>query len=892
MAPHPLHLRISPSLEEKVEVVRSLKGKEKEWVSAVPEQKRPLELLDLPLDILKEIIDKLPHTNDLTSLSLCHSVLHALTISHIYSRFDIVWPDDTSSSVQRTGVDALTYGLATLVMAEENFGEAPWQRQQYQMDPGASLDPYPIPARRRGNYYAQYTKKFSLGNGPRDWVQEYLISKEGGKMLGTLVALAVSRMRVLETFIWDMPTGVLRDVWLALSSLAERGDEQECRLERVWIRWHDNSQLDNPDPNLGPIPPPPIHNNQMPPQQPPPSIAVLASVNMSTTQTVPALTAFDRVEHPTFSVLPALKSLSVLDIDELPYLDEMSVLIARSQHKLKELRIGIAPQVHQRDWVGVWDGDTLQQVDYNTNRPMESRLGEKRLGGVLGVILGRIYNMRNNADTQRTHSASSSRSIRNSIDKGITIAPQPTDSGIVQEDVPPQTPQQTHQIPETAPENNRVFIEEVLDETTPQPPRDGRESSQPEQDTETPTPAPQQEAPKTDAPATGPVISGRPIPLRSSRKHGPYLNGSLKLETLELERVPLSVLVLQKAFDWTILTSLTLLHCQDHEQLWKVLRRNYSPTSPYNSAQQAKAAGKVRLEYGLSLKKIHTNSVSPSLIAFLKETLAPNTLEVLFLQEARSYNSTVTIDQIYRGPIRRHRTSLRKLIIDSSDKADDSFGSTRWRRWMLTHEIISYITSGRMSNLRELGVALDYQHWHLFLQRLPNIAHVRSLYIPHIADHPHGANIDPRDLALQVVDIVTLRPEVELCYMGIANKCFEILESKQHSFDYSGNDIYNSGDIPGGSGGVGGGAGYAPIQDGEITDEEEEIEEDGGEEGDEDDEGLGLGFVVDEEDDEDDDGDGFGSGGVGGREQPRLRLREILFYDDKVSIFKARHGKL
>ncbi len=25
---------------------------------------------------------------------------------------------------------------------------------------------------------------------------------------------------------------------------------------------------------------------------------------------------------------------------------------------------------------------------------------------------------------------------------------------------------------------------------------------------------------------------------------------------------------------------------------------------------------------------------------------------------------------------------------------------------------------------------------------------------------------------------------------------------------------------------------------------------------------------------------------------PRLRLREILFYDDKVAIFKARHGRL
>ena len=64
---------------------------------------------------------------------------------------------------------------------------------------------------RRGNLFSQFTRKFSLGNGPPDWVQEYLITKEAGKMLGTLVALTLARMPNLETFIWDMPTGVLRD---------------------------------------------------------------------------------------------------------------------------------------------------------------------------------------------------------------------------------------------------------------------------------------------------------------------------------------------------------------------------------------------------------------------------------------------------------------------------------------------------------------------------------------------------------------------------------------------------------------------------------------------------------------------------------------------------------
>lgn len=521
-------------------------------------------------------------------------------------------------------------------------------------------------------------------------------------MLGTLVALAVSRMRSLETFVWDMPTGVLRDVWLALSSLADRGDGHESRLEKVWIRWHDNAILDGHDSSMGPIPPPPAINNNPPP--PPPAInavPVLTAINMAG-PSLSGLHAMDRVEHPTFSVLPALKSLNVMDIDELPYLDEMSILIARSQHKLRELRVGIASQAHGKDWTNVWDGETTQQVDYSCSSPIESRLGEKRLGGILGVLLGRVYNLRHNADT-RKHSPSSSRSIRASVDKTNPVPVQASHSAEAMLQTPTAESSQTQPYVEAATSNQPTETVSANEESredgqTPAVESQGSQSS-PQLSEPTPTPA-------------GPWITGRPIPLRSSRRHGPYLSGKLKLETLELERVPLSISILQKAFDWTMITKLTLLHCQDHEHLWRMLRRNYSPTSPYVSSQQSKAMGnRVRLDYGLNLKQIHTNAVSPSLITFLKETLAPNSLQVLFLQEGRSYNSPVTIDQIYRGPVKRHKASLQKLMIDSSEKGDDAFGSTRWRRWMLTTEIITYLTSGRMAALKELGIALDYRDW-------------------------------------------------------------------------------------------------------------------------------------------------------------------------------------
>ncbi|KAF2630072.1 F-box domain-containing protein [Macroventuria anomochaeta] len=853
------------------------KGKEKAT-------KGPLRLLDLPVDILKEIIHQLPHTNDLTSLSLCHTALHRLTIPCIYSRFDIVWPDESTHMEPRSGVDALTYGLATLVMGDECF---PHQSQRYRehaahTPSSQATTPYPIPRRRFGNYYGQFTKKFSLGNGPQAWVQEYVITKESGKMLGTLVALAIARMVNLETFVWDMPTGVLRDVWLALSSLAGRNDGDDCRLERLWIRWHDNT-IDAPVP---PPAPPMILNNAnlpAPPNTTQPSGVGSVPPPVIVPQPFPAssVSALERVEHPTFSVIPALKSLSVLDIDELPYLDEMSILIARSQKKLRELRVGIAPHAQQRDWVTVWDGDGLQQVDYSATTTAASSIDEKRLGGVLGVLVGRIHNMRHSEESSRKASASGvqDRVVETTPLKSTISNPLPSIASLSMQDRDPEQDVDHFGNPmedSTITEGISLFNETVPAGAEPV----ASPASQPA------TPA----RSRKSSDLTN--VRSRAFTAESpDEPQEELLNGKLKLEVLELERIPLSVSVLRRAFDWSILSTLTLLHCSNHEQLWKVLRRTYTPRANYSgspsSSKAYKASYTLRSDYQLNLKRIHTNTVSPSLISFLKETLAPNSLEVLFLQEGRSYSSTVTVDAIYRGPMRRHKASLKKLMIDSSEKGLDGHTTTssRWRRWMMNREILTFITSGRMSSLRELAVSIDYKDWHHFLQRLPFIPHIRSLYIPFIADHAHGNNIDPRELAYQILDIVHLRPEIELCYMGLTHKCFEILENRPTNYDLRSDSMSGEGGT-----GVHGYVGHDPVT---ISDDESEATED--------------------EDDDDDDG-AMGHGGEeteseasdGGHEQdsddesflheehrgPKLRVREILFYEERVEAFRRRHGVL
>ncbi|KAK2626554.1 hypothetical protein QTJ16_003729 [Diplocarpon rosae] len=921
-----------------------LKDKEQEWAAAV-ERNGPLRLLDLPTDVLKEIVREVTHTNDLTALALTHSALHSLAIPHIYSRFDIVWPDAAATTDPRTGVDALTYGLATLCMGDvftdhtkvqsfactncgtENFAEC-----NHGLKVGSGTG-----QRRLGNQYPQFTRKFSLGNGPADWVQEYLITKESGKMLGTLVALAVARMVHLETFVWDMPTGVLRDVWLALSSLQNRTTDQDCRLERVWVRWHDNSDPANVASaqsvsNDSSTTPQMLAGSQLT------SVGWTIPSGSLPSSHVPEYAVpyyQSRVEYPTLSVLPPLRSLSVLDIDELDYLDEMSVLIAKSQHRLRELRVGVSAKAANRDFAIAWDGADLQQVDHQAQWPGASTIGNRRLGGILGVLLGRVFDIRKKPKPKLEKKDKSSDLAPSSpapselqlLQTSALVESAPQNSGLVPNHIPGSSE-------ETSPEEDSLgkgstqlsdgnisYSFDVggntllpnsangLDFQSPDLMAGGLHTMPSNGDSLTPLISAHNTGNGDQDSSASPAalyteVQAAPS-LRRSHPHGQRpskspetqaaervrLDGKLSLQILELERVPLSVAVLQKAFDWSMLTNLTILDCAQHDRLWVMLRRHFQP-SPQGNSHNSKTGA--HMQYHLNLKKIHTDAASPALISFLKETLAPNTLDTLFLQDRRrpSAASAVTIDAIYRGPLKRHRASLKKLMLDSSDRIPRGPASAsenvRWRAWMPNRDVLNFITSGRMSSLRELSIAIEYSNWHHFLQRLPQIPHLRSLNIPFIADHVTPA-FDPRELALQVVDVIVLRPEVELCYMGVSHKCFEILENRPHD------DPHGSGD-----------AQSSEANGGPQTDEEDEDEDNDGsdeDEGDgsEDDNGTAIGAPLEIDPDETesemsdhhsdtDSWDGSDYGGSGST--MRLRLREILFYDDKVSIFKARHGRL
>ena len=925
------------------------------------EKKKPQTLLDLPTDVLHIIIyevsrfthlsikaliaSKLTHTNDLTALALTNSALHRLVTPYIYARFDIVWPDGQGSSDQRSGVDALTFGLGTLVMREdlynpilqvENEGQKASTHEyicnhcnkvNVVQSASSSAPNPPLQVPRIGNHYSQYVKKFSLGNGPTDWVREYLITKEGGKMLGTLVALALARMPNLESFVWDMPTGILREIWQSLSYTSRTAESKRSRLEKLSIRLHDNREvLDVSDP---------------PPKIPP--VTLSSNPWQTPSKTAPSLLewSYKHIEHPSFSICPPLKSLTVMNIDELAYWVELSILVKKSLSCMRELRLSMAHLGGK-----MWSSSSAHKDYKFSSYPEISFIAH---GSFLGLLMSGFYDCRK--EEHETQATPIEQSSAHPQTETISPPPVPADSenqgsssesavgaeslnGEAEIEATTETPADDCEISSILDES------QVLEQTSPEtlgldvPCIESASKALVWNTAETP------------APPLPPVASGAPVKVIPEKQGSPKPTDAdhqaqsstlsslphqpeslsraeqdscqmLKLRVLALEKIPIAESVLVKSIDMTKLTHLTILQCHSHERLWRILRRKFAPhpvmsikQSPASPTSSSVPSGRVSAKsgpigppsYQLCLTHIRTDAVSPPLISFIKETLAPNTLQHLFLQRRNSfYESSVTTTNIYRGAIRPHRLSLTKLLIDSSElgPVPRTTIDRSWKKWQLDREILQFITTpGKVPKLREFGFCVSYKDWVLFLQRLPHLPQLRSLYIPHIDDDECRHRLDGKDLAAMVVDLViSLRPEIELAMMGLLGKCFEVLEGATEDKDA---DVIGNGEAVTGPG-------DAPDNEADdLDDDDDGASDDDGENQPPANSTPADAPIVAAEQEESDLTDSelsdteeidpvTGSAKVKGKgkekEAPTFRLREILFYD-KIAIFKARHGRL
>lgn len=174
---------------------------------------------------------------------------------------------------------------------------------------------------------------------------------------------------------------------------------------------------------------------------------------------------------------------------------------------------------------------------------------------------------------------------------------------------------------------------------------------------------------------------------------------------------------------------------------------------------------------------------------------------------------------------------------------------------------------------------------HFFLQRLPQIPHLCSLHIPYIADHVYGSHLNARELALQLVDVVAIRSDIRLLYIGLFNTCFELLENSD-----SDDSRYDPSTMSVEAGPV-----TSPMSNhADDDDNGNNIDVDHSDSAENPVEapvveGLSSADSDDEMNTSDDSDEDMSEGE---KKRSILKLREILFYEDKISIFKARHGRL
>ncbi|KAK4142627.1 uncharacterized protein C8A04DRAFT_29757 [Dichotomopilus funicola] len=250
----------------------------------------------------------------------------------------------------------------------------------------------------------------------------------------------------------------------------------------------------------------------------------------------------------------------------------------------------------------------------------------------------------------------------------------------------------------------------------------------------------------------------------------------LKLRKFEFQGNKFVNKVCRHALDWSVLTSLTLIGTPFLNPLWTTLRNEFGPTV-LSTAEDTPPSDTPR-KYHLALKEIRTDFACFSLLKFVKATLAPNTLEALFLHRlSEGRESTSELNRELHGAIMYHSGSLQKLYLEGSYQLKPNFDFPQY--FPLESELLSYLSSGSMVNLRELSLALDNNNLNGLYARFKNIPELRALQIQYVYNYPGSRAVCYAGVVLdKILELITRHPEKmkRLRYIGSMGKCYEIGE--------------------------------------------------------------------------------------------------------------------
>ena len=266
---------------------------------------------------------------DLICVALVSKRFHELASAQLYRNFHIIFPDDDDLAYD-SPIDGLAGGLDTFTTSEYNYA-------QHLRD--LSMDTLSAGVKGEISY------------------QPYLYSASCGKFLNTLLYLTLKRAKSLEVFRWNIRVELSRQVYRELHRIPS--------LRKVHLRMQAGESYYMPPPplpsstdNHAPAPDPGHHwtDGSLPPTLPSTTslplspyatvVSELHSTLIPPSKQLPKSKIAKRgssfQEPSTLSGFKNLKSLLVLDIDDLDIMTELKACIQKSSTTLKELQLSLS----------------------------------------------------------------------------------------------------------------------------------------------------------------------------------------------------------------------------------------------------------------------------------------------------------------------------------------------------------------------------------------------------------------------------------------------------------------------------------------------------------------------------------------------------------------------
>ncbi|TVY82215.1 hypothetical protein LSUE1_G007323 [Lachnellula suecica] len=325
-------------------------------MAAPTSEKKTLTFLDLPVEAQKDIFEH-STTTDLLALCLVSKHFRDLAAEQLYRKFEVVFPDDSDNGAG-SSTDALAGGLETLVTSDYDYA-------RYLKD--IVLEP------------------MNVGDKGERAYRYYTYDSSCGKFMNTLFLMTLRKARTLETFKLVLTSA--RESYM----LTRPADGTSAWRSAVQYSRHCTSLEPSntsiypsgtppydgstgtpliilpPPPSMGPPPGfgPPPHN--------PPSLSVTypsTSWNLFPSgykyaakhqqKTTKSILPSVKNNPPTIGGFKHLKTLSVLDMDTLDYVDEIRDGIRNCSSTLTSLTLSFSetlanksrkppPEVHSDD---------------------------------------------------------------------------------------------------------------------------------------------------------------------------------------------------------------------------------------------------------------------------------------------------------------------------------------------------------------------------------------------------------------------------------------------------------------------------------------------------------------------------------------------------------------